>query len=102
LEHIDGQKRHLDAQQRHLEALEGREENRRAALARLAKAEAELAVLLGRDAEFEEAQRELAAVRMRAAADSEELRQLRTIAGSRSWRITAPLRRLAAQARRRG
>lgn len=97
LEHINVQKRHIDDQARHLMDLEGQEENRRAALIQLAEAEQELAVLRARRAEFDEARTQLAVARGYEA----ELRQLRAVANSKSWKLTAPLRRLAAQVRRR-
>jgi SAM-dependent methyltransferase len=97
LDHIDLQKRHIDDQAHYVMVLEGRQESWRTALARLAEAEQELAELRARRAEFDEAGARLAAARGHEA----ELRQLRTIANSKSWRLTAPLRRLAAQIKRR-
>lgn len=99
LEHMDAQKRWIDQQQRRLEDLESREADRRDALTRLAEAEAELAVVRARRWEFEEAQRELQAAKEREEDHLRELAQLRVIAGSRSWRMTAPLRRAAAEIR---
>ncbi len=97
LRHIELQKRFINDQSHYLQDLEGQETNRRAALARLAEAEQELAELRHLHAELEEARRELVGAHEREA----ELRQLRAIATSKSWQFTAPLRRLADQARRR-
>jgi SAM-dependent methyltransferase len=108
LEHIEHQRQHIERQAHRLEDLESREESRRAALEQLAEAQRRLAATVVERAELEAAVQELAAARERElaaregeAALLEELGQLRQIASSRSWRLTAPLRKLAAEAKRR-
>lgn len=108
LDHIERQRRHIRSQAQRLEDLESREESRRAALEQLAEAQRQLAATVVERAELEAAAQELTAARdrelaAREAQDAvlEELGQLRQIASSKSWRLTAPLRKLAARTKSR-
>lgn len=99
LDHIEHQRRHIDEQARRIRELEGREENRRAALRRVAEVEQELARLRALEAVADEqienarrSQAELAAARA----------MVDAIVGSKSWQLTAPLRKFADRSRQSG
>jgi SAM-dependent methyltransferase len=105
LEHIEGQRAHIEAQARHLLELEGRDGDRKMALERLALAEQELASLRQLRQQLEEARKDLDALHERLgeevaqnAVDQGELEHLRAqlaaVTASRTWQMTAPLRRI--------
>ena len=124
LDHIELQRSHIDEQLHLLADYHDRDADSREALGRLAGAQAKLARLTAQDAELEEIRRELATahekldqtaaelakateelaeiphLRAQVEAQTSELEQLRTIATSKSWQLTAPLRRVATVRRR--
>jgi ubiquinone/menaquinone biosynthesis C-methylase UbiE len=106
LEFIEGQRRQIEDQAAELERFSGRERERLQALERLAEAEQELAASRTLQVELETAREELrtAQEQLGAALGREHEREelLQTMISSRSWRMTAPVRRFARDARRLG
>jgi hypothetical protein len=96
LAYIETQREHSVAQQRWIEELERRDADRVEALERLADAEQELAKARAFGTPSEHTR-----VDQGAAAELQYLRaQMSAVKASASWRVTAPLRRAAAVARR--
>jgi SAM-dependent methyltransferase len=103
LEHIEAQRAHIETQTHRLRSLEGREADRTDALERLARAERELTSSRSLRHQLEEARKDVEALQKREVVDPEReahlaeldyLRaQLDAVMASKSWRITAPLRR---------
>ena len=124
LDHIERQRRHIEEQLHLLADHHDRGADSREALDQLAGAQAKLARLTAQDAELEEIRRELTSahekldrtaedlaqateelaevpsLREQVEAQAAELGVLRTIATSKSWQLTAPLRRVATMRRR--
>jgi SAM-dependent methyltransferase len=101
LEHDQLLERRLEEQARRLEDLAGRDADRRVALERLADAEQELAGAKSALAELAAVRRELDTTREALTVTRAELAPLRAVMASRSYRLTAPLRRIATEVRRR-